>query len=242
MSEQRRLAARFAEVSGDLLHDSGEGPTFDAVVRRAVEMVPGCDDASITLASRRNRAETVAATGPGCAELDALQYVLGEGPCLDAAFDAGAVVVRDIAEDTRWPTWSARAHPLGPGSLVAIPLRTERESLGALNLYSRTRGNFDGEAVDIAVIFAAHATEAMSKARLVAGLETALESRHLIGIAQGVLAARYDISYEAAFDVLHRLSNDTNTKLREVARAVAETRDLPEPSADVAPRADLDPV
>ena len=36
------------------------------------------------------------------------------------------------------------------------------------------------------------------------GLRAALESRHVIGIAQGVLAAQYDISYERAFEVLHR--------------------------------------
>jgi GAF domain-containing protein len=227
VSERRELAARFAEVSSDLLSDSGEGPTFEGVVRRAVEMVPGCDAASITLLGRRGSTETVAATDSASDALDELQYHLGEGPCLDASFEEGAVVVSDVLTDRRWPEWSARAHALGLGSAVAIRLSTARETLGALNLYSRSRGGFDGDAVDIAVIFAAHATEAMSKARLVTGLQAALESRHLIGIAQGVLAVRYGISYESAFDVLHRYSNDTNTKLRDVAARVADLRDLP---------------
>jgi hypothetical protein len=110
---------------------------------------------------------------------------------------------------------------------MAIRLHTDTHTLGALNLYSDEPGNFSGEAGDVALIYAAHATEAMSKARLVTGLRTALESRHLIGIAQGVLAVQYDISYERAFEVLHRFSNDRNRKLREVAEEVARTKALP---------------
>jgi transcriptional regulator with GAF, ATPase, and Fis domain len=244
MTEERRLAARFAELSSDLLKESTEAPTFDAVVRRAVELIPGCDDCSITLRGRRGRAETVAATSAGVEVLDAVQYALGEGPCLDAAFEDGLVIVRHVAGDRRWPRWSERAHELGLGSAMAVRLHTGTETLGALNLYSRTGGSFDDEAVDIAVIYAVHATQAMSKARLVTGLQAALESRHLIGIAQGVLAVRYDISVERAFEVLHRYSNDTNTRLRDVAAQVIEARDLPaaEPSPVIAPRAELDPT
>ncbi len=54
-----------------------------------------------------------------------------------------------------------------------------------------------------------------------------MESRHTIGIAQGVLAVRYDISYERAFQVLHRLSNDRNIKLRDLAQQILDERGLP---------------
>jgi GAF domain-containing protein len=228
VNDERRLAARFAEVSSGLLSESSEDLTFDAVVQRAVELVPGCDASSITLRRRRGRAETIASTDALAAALDAAQYAFGEGPCLDAAFERGSVIVPDVDRESRWPRWVARAQQTDIGSAMAIRLHTARETLGALNLYSRTRGAFDGEAVDIAMIFAAHATDAMSKARLVTGLQAALESRHVIGIAQGVLAVKYDISYERAFEVLHRYSNDTNTKLREVAALVLEERDLPQ--------------
>ena len=87
----------------------------------------------------------------------------------------------------------------------------------------------------IALIFAAHATDTMGKARLIEGLQAALESRHAIGIAQGVLALRYGITYEQAFDVLRRYSNQSNTKLRAVAAQVLEARDLPRRMPDVLP-------
>ena len=37
----------------------------------------------------------------------------------------------------------------------------------------------------------------------------------------------YDLSYEQAFELLRRISNDTNTKLRDVARQVLSERGLP---------------
>ncbi|WP_395692843.1 GAF and ANTAR domain-containing protein [Nocardioides sp.] len=228
MTQERELAAQFAHVSGELLSESSEELTFEAVVKRAVSMVPGCVHAGITLRRRRGRAETVAATDQLVERLDTVQYALGAGPCLDAAFEReNVVVVDDTGTDRRWPRWSDEARALGVASVMAVRLSTGEETLGALNLYSEKPDNFAGEAGVIASIFASHATEAMSKARLVTGLRAALESRHLIGIAQGVLAAQYDVSYERAFEVLHRYSNDRNLKLRDVARAVAETRRLP---------------
>lgn len=57
------------------------------------------------------------------------------------------------------------------------------------------------------------------------GLRAALESRLVIGQAQGLLIARHEVSTETAFAVLSRLSQETNTKLRDVAaQLVAEAQ------------------
>lgn len=227
------LASRFAELSGNLLNESDEETTFDSVVKRALEMVPGCAHAGITLRTRRGRAATVAASDELVERLDSMQYALREGPCLDAAFEKGNVVVDDVATDRRWPRWAAEARSRGVVALMAIRLHSDDETLGALNLYSGEPGNFSAAAGDIAAIYAVHAAEAMGKARLVTGLRAAMESRHVIGIAQGVLAVRYDISYERAFEVLHRYSNDHNRKLRDVAEEVARAKGLPPDARNV---------
>jgi transcriptional regulator with GAF, ATPase, and Fis domain len=227
MTEGPALAARFAAISGDLLSELDETVTFDRVARRAVEAVPGCTMAGIMLRKRRGRVQTVAATHETVERLDALQEKYGEGPCLDAAFDRENSVVEDTNGDERYPRWSADARELGVQACMAIRLHTDTETLGALNLYADRAGAFAGESADIALIFASHATDAMSKARLVSGLQTALESRHLIGMAQGVLAMRYGMDYERAFQLLHRYSNDNNIKLRELAQHVLELREMP---------------
>jgi transcriptional regulator with GAF, ATPase, and Fis domain len=227
MSRAHSLAARFAELSGDLLSDPDEAVTFDRVVHCAVETIPGCTMAGIMLCTRRGQVQTVAATHETVERLDQLQQEHGEGPCLDAAFDRENCIVEQTATDPRYPRWAADAVDRGVLAAMAIRLHTDTETLGALNLYADRAGAFDQETVDIALIFATHATEALSKARLVSGLQAALESRHLIGMAQGVLAVRYEISYERAFDVLRRLSNDRNVKLRDLARQVLDERGLP---------------
>jgi AmiR/NasT family two-component response regulator len=59
----------------------------------------------------------------------------------------------------------------------------------------------------------------------------ALDSRKLIGQAQGILMERFDLDDTHAFEVLRRYSQDSNIKLRDVAQIVVETRRLPDPSA-----------
>lgn len=54
-----------------------------------------------------------------------------------------------------------------------------------------------------------------------------VDAKHRIGIAQGILMSRYDISKDAAFQVLRRYSNSMNIKLRDVAERVHELGDLP---------------
>ena len=226
MSESQDLAAFFAELSEELHSDVSEPLTFEKVVKRAVATIPGCDHASITL-RRRGRAETVAATDEPAIRADELQYSLDEGPCVDAAFESTDFVIADLRDEPRWPRWSTVSAELGLRAAMAIRLHTDSETLGALNLYSDAPHAFDDDARTVGLIYASHAADAMSNARLVTGLRAALESRHTIGIAQGVLAVRYDISYERAFQVLHRLSNDRNVKLRDLAQQILDARGLP---------------
>jgi AmiR/NasT family two-component response regulator len=68
----------------------------------------------------------------------------------------------------------------------------------------------------------------MSAARLVSGLQTAVQSRHLIGVAQGILMNRYELTLEQSFEVLRRFSSQANIKLRDLATTVIEHRRLPD--------------
>lgn len=232
MDERQRLAALFAEVSDRLLSDPSQPITFQRVVEGAVEMVPACDDCGVTLRMRRGKVATVASTSPDAERVDNLQYALDEGPCLDATFEKVVCVVGDLAEDERWPRWSPGAVEHGFRSVLSLRLHAGEEEIGAMNLYGREPHAFDDdESVDLAIIYTAHAARALDQARVVSGLQVALESRHDIGIAQGILAMRYDLSYEEAFTVLHRYSNDRNVKLRDVARQVMDERALPSPTS-----------
>jgi GAF domain-containing protein len=207
--------------------------TFERIAGRAVEVIPPCDFASITMRRRRGRPRSVASTSELADRCDALQYELDEGPCLDAVADDEAYLIEDVANDERWPRWGPRAAAEGVGAILSVRMTNDDEVLGALNLYSSKACSYDSDSIDLALVFASHAATAISNAQLVNGLQTALQSRHLIGVAQGILMSQYDMGLETSFEVLRRYSSHANVKLRDVALRVVELRSLPEDYADV---------
>ena len=223
-------ARAFAHIAQELMGDpQAEEVTFDTIVKRALEVVPGCDHAGITLRARRGRLESAASSDPLVESCDELQYELGEGPCLEAVREDARYHSPDLSRDDRWPTWGPRVARLGMGSVIAIQLTNGIEPLGALNMYSTRTDAFGDDALDLATTYAIHATNAMHSARHESRLTSALTTRHEIGMAQGVLMATYDLDPDRAFELLRRVSNNSNVPIRELSRLVAERRRLPRP-------------
>ena len=220
-------AAYFAELSRELLDQPEESATLHKIAELSVEAVPACEWTGISLRRRRGRVETMAASSPLGDRIDAWQDERGQGPGLTAIETDAPQLVDDARNEARWPEWAAFARDAGVGSGLSIPLSTESHALGALNLYAAKPFAFDAESVERALIFTSHATTAIVAARLVSGLQTAVNSRHVIGLAQGIIMQRYDMSLEASFEVLRRYSSHTNRKLREVAQLVVDQRVLP---------------
>jgi GAF domain-containing protein len=211
----------FAAIAQRLLSSTSERPTVRHVVELAVETVPSCHYAGVSLRHSNGRVDTPACTDDLVAQADALQYELQEGPCLDAIRADELYVVDDLATDERWPSWGPRAAALGFAGIVSVRLSTPHGVVGALNLYSREAHAFDDDDVQIAYVYAVHAANALWASQEVEGLRTAMRSRHLIGIAQGMLMERHGLSQDAAFEVLRRYSQIHNVKLRDVAAEVA---------------------
>jgi AmiR/NasT family two-component response regulator len=61
-------------------------------------------------------------------------------------------------------------------------------------------------------------------------LNAAIDSRKLIGQAQGILMERFSLSDAQAFAVLLRYSQNSNTKLRVIAERLVAERTLPSES------------
>jgi GAF domain-containing protein len=235
VNSSSEVAAYFAQLSRDLMTRPEGGLSFQRIAERAVEIVPAVDFASITLRRRHQRQpESVGSTSAAADRCDALQYELDEGPCLDAVSEDEAYLIHDVAHDQRWPRWGPPAAEAGAGSILSVRLANDQETLGALNLYAHRPHAFDPDSVDLALVFASHAATAINNANLVTGLQTALQSRHLIGVAQGILMSHYDMGLETAFEVLRRYSSLANVKLRVVARLVVEQRALPEDYSEFA--------
>ena len=200
-----------------------------------------CTGASVTLVRADGGAETTATSDALVEQADDLQYAFDEGPCLRAAEQGGAYLITNTAADPRWPKWGPAVAELGLNSVLSIHLFTDHRVLGALNLYYESIVDFSEDEVEVAKVVAAHASVALAKLRSERDLWRAIDSRHLIGQAQGILMERFKLGPEKSFSVLRRYSQQHNMKLHEVAGSLVKTGRLPaEPTGPMA-IADSDP-
>lgn len=221
------VSDRVADAARQLADEPTLDQTLQSIVDLAVEMVEGCSAAGITHVLGRE-ITTTAATDPGVRIGDRLQYELDEGPCLDAVRDHELVHSPDIVADDRWPRWAPAVEAkIGVKSMLAVQLYTSETTHGALNLYSTEVAAFTPTDISLAASFAAVAAAAMQAAQTEEQLTSAVLSRTVIGQAQGIVMERFDLSAENAFSVLSRLSQDSNTKLVQVAQEIVSTRRLP---------------
>jgi transcriptional regulator with GAF, ATPase, and Fis domain len=211
----------FARLSQDLLAEPDTEHTVQRVVELAQRFVPGCHYAGFT-STHPDRLETMAATHEVVSRLDRTQHDLHEGPCLDAARADETHLIRSTTDEKRWPRWCAEATANGVLSVLSIHLTSPTNLHAALNLYSKSVDAFDEDAIVTAQVYAAHAGNAIGAKSQAEQLTTAMQSRHQIGVAQGMLMVRYGLTEPQAFQFLSRNSQDTNTKLRDLARRVID--------------------
>jgi transcriptional regulator with GAF, ATPase, and Fis domain len=221
------LATVLARMARDLLTQETVQQTLDRIVAYAVDLVDGCERAGV-LAIESGSLRTLAASDDVAVASDRIQLEVGEGPCLDSALrDERVYRIADMATETRWRRYAPRAHALGVGSAMGFLLYTREHNLGALNLYGSTRNAFTEQSEHIGWLLASHAAVAFASARSDAQLQQAIVSRQEIGEALGIVMERHKVTEQEAFDLLRRESQDRNVKLRELARRLTETGELP---------------
>ena len=110
--------------------------------------VSGADGAWLTAMSDPARRVLVHATGRLAAELEELQFTVGEGPCVDA-FTAGMpVLVPDLGAGgwrARWPGFTVAGGQAGASAVFAFPLAQGAIRIGVLGLYRGAPGSLGPE-------------------------------------------------------------------------------------------------
>ena len=96
------------------------------------------------------------------------------------------------------------------------------EQMGALNVYAETAHAFGPQTREVGLVFAAHSSVAWNAARRDEQFKKALTSRDVIGQAKGMLMERYGVNAIQAFDLLRKLSQDSNTPLIQIAADLVE--------------------
>jgi GAF domain-containing protein len=223
MAETSHIARALAEAARMINAPGSLDETLDVIVRTAQKSLPGVDHVGLSIAHRDGRIETVAATAQLVYELDAFQYANAEGPCYYSVTRDPVTVAEDLAHDERWPRYAVEAVARGVQAQMGLRLYTDRETIGALNLYSMQVDTFDEEAVEVAQLFATHASLTLGRARSEEQLNAAIESRQLIGQAVGIVMERYGLTQDRAFAYLARASSTSNVKIRDIAQELVES-------------------
>ncbi|GAA1479164.1 GAF and ANTAR domain-containing protein [Nocardioides aestuarii] len=212
------LAAVLAEAARVLQSEQGERATMQRTLELAVALVPSCEEAGISVVVR-GQFDSPAVSSEVVAAVDRLQAEYGEGPCIDAILEQRLVYGSDLAADARWRLWGpAVVSEFGIRSMLCFRLFTAEDVVGALNLYSSQPNAFDTVDRDHGVALAAHAAVAVVCAQHADQMRVALDSRTVTAQATGILMERHGLPADTAFDVLRRVSSQTNRKLRDVAQ------------------------
>ena len=137
----------------DRADDSSRRTEVALDVERAVrDCLPlvGVDGGGVALVTTRGHRATVCATDDVAGRVEELQWLLGEGPCVDASTFRTPVIVADLLDasegvQARWPGFLDGAAEAGVRAVFALPLRIGAISLGAVDLYRTTPGGLSAD-------------------------------------------------------------------------------------------------
>jgi GAF domain-containing protein len=142
---------------------------------------------------------------------------------MDALWNQKTVRVDDLGSDSRWPVLGPRAAERGIGSMLCLQLFVLHNTLGSLDLIAYEKSAFTDESEHMGLLLASHAAVAVASAQKLDHSAIALANRDVIGQAKGILMERFKLTAEQAFEVLAKVSQDTNRKVYAVAEELTLT-------------------
>jgi hypothetical protein len=174
-----------------------------------------------------------AASDPACETLEELQFVLGEGPCIDAFASRRTVLEPDLDHggSTRWLAYAPAAHAQGVRAVFAFPLQVGAARLGVMDVYRDCPGALSDESLAQALTCAEVAVETLLDAQgravigqAAAGLDDALDSHYVIYQAQGMTMVDLGVPLADALARLRAHAFSQDRPLREVALDIVAGR------------------
>jgi GAF domain-containing protein len=211
---------RIAELVQQLYSrpDMDSDTVLAEMAEHSVIEIPGAQYAGITVTRNAKHIDTPAATHKWPIVLDEIQQLHREGPCLSAAWEEKTIHIADLETDHRFPLYRRDALEKTPiRSVMSFQMFIAGETMGALNVFAEQPHAFGQISRDVGLIFAAHSSVAWNAARRDEQFKRALASRDTIGQAKGMIMERYGVDAVQAFEVLRKLSQDSNVPLVRVA-------------------------
>ena len=194
--------------------------------------VSGMAGAGITLMDG-DQAGPLCVAGTGAADLEDLQFTLGEGPCHDAYRSGSPVRVSrlDVDAPIRWVTFAELAVRIGVASVFAYPLTCDDARLGVLTLYETRPGDVSDDQHDVFLGLAdalaasiAAMTPASPQRSLGTALDSAFATRAELHQASGMVAVQLGIPAAQGLVRLRAHAFASSTPVSQIAADIVGRR------------------
>lgn len=191
--------------------------------------VTGMTGAGLMLMDGDEPRGPVCATNQASALVEALQFELGEGPCVDAYLQDRPVLEPDLAAPItpRWLAFTGPAAEAGVRAIFGFPLRVGAIRIGALNLYCDRSGPLSDDQHADALVMADVAAQALllmqanaPPGRVAAELEASGDFQYVVHQASGMVAAQLDVTFAQALVRLRAYAFGNDRHLTEVSEDV----------------------
>ncbi|MBT2270183.1 GAF and ANTAR domain-containing protein [Rhodococcus qingshengii] len=185
------------------------------------------DGAAVAVFATETTRNLVFASDEGAEELDDLQFILGEGPGLDAYRFHRQELHDDLAggqAHVRWPFFASQALAAGAASFYAYPLAGGGTPFGVLELYGRSPIALSpSDDVTCRALTRPIARAMLSELDQLRGAKSAdhlVSVRANVDIACGMLAAHHKISVDEALVRLRALAFSRQCRITELAQSI----------------------
>jgi hypothetical protein len=233
VADQRR-----ARLWGLIAEQAGaQAPGTPVSARNACEVAVAAaevDGGWLSVMSDPTGRALVHATGQRAAELEELQFTLGEGPCADAFRSGQPVLVADLAApgcQLWWPGFTVAGVTAGAAAVFALPLVQGAIRVGVMGLYRATPGSLSPDALadvlvcaDVALLMLLNAQAGIDDHGDGWAADRWSNDHARVYQATGMVSAQCEVRLGEALALLraHAFSHDLT--LDEVAAAVVSRR------------------
>lgn len=239
--DRTRVVALIAQQPASPQDRDGVMGSLRRLCAAAAQALSASGAAVAVLAEDGVRGVTVA-TDPTSERIEEVQFVLGEGPGIDALAGRRPVLVPDLVGEKmdRWPVYTAAAGDLGVRAVFVFPLQVGAARLGVLHVFRARHGQLSPSELRHALMFAEVALTTLLDGQEIAppgaaadGLAGAVEHRAELFQAQGMVMVQLGVSLADALARMRAHAYAQNRQLGEVAADVVARRLRFDPDPDL---------
>ncbi len=199
------------------------------LLKVTTELLPGHVQCGVTLIGQGEPA-TFTAHGLAVEVLDEVRHADGDGPCMEAVRSRDIVLSQDLANESRWPIWSATAQRHGIRSVLSYPFDVDPVILGALSLYGATPGAFVDDVPILAMLVADHASlllrgrlRQLTQDQLLAQVSEGTVGDATVERAIGIVMAQRGCPPDQALRHLHEAATHLGVGIAALAERLVRT-------------------